>query len=91
MLVCVVFHGLGVCSYRLDDIVDQLLGFVDLLFCVCHDQTMEVFVLVAGVSSVRFSFALFHRAFASNGNLGAGVLLHSLESVTARADEEADC
>lgn len=72
-------------------IVNEFLCLVDLLFGVCHDQTMQVFVLVAGVGCIRFAFALFDRAFASNGDLGLGLGLHLLECVTARADEEADC
>jgi len=33
--------------------MDFLLGFVDFLFSVGHDKTMQVFFLVAGVSGVR--------------------------------------
>ena len=45
---------------RLDDIVDQLLRFVDLFFGICHDQAVQVFFLVAGVSCVRTTLSFFH-------------------------------
>jgi hypothetical protein len=53
-----------------NDIVDERFGLVDLLFGIGHDQTMQVFFLVAGVSGVRSSFAFLDRAFASDGDLG---------------------
>lgn len=74
-------------TYSLDNLVDEPLGFVDLLFRVCHDQAMEVLVLVAGVSSVRFALALLDRAFASNGDLGARLCFHLFERITTRTDE----
>ena len=54
----------------LDDVMDQLFCFVDLLFSICHDQAVEIFFLVASVSCVRSSFSFFDRALATNGNLG---------------------
>jgi hypothetical protein len=39
-------------TYRLDDVVNQLLGLVHLVLGVGHDQTVKVFFLVAGVSGV---------------------------------------
>lgn len=56
--------------YRLDDVVDELLGLVDLLLSVGHDETVQVLLLVAGVRSVRATFTLFDGSFAANGNLG---------------------
>jgi hypothetical protein len=72
-------------TYSFDNIVDQLLGFVDLVFGVRHDQAVQIFVKVAGVSSVRLALAFFDRAFATNGDLGARLGLHLFECVTTRA------
>jgi len=62
--------------YRFDNIVNQFLGFIDFVLGVCHDKTMEIFFLIAGVSGVRTTFALLDRAFATNGNLGTRFSLH---------------
>ena len=80
-----------VVTYSLDNVVNELLGLVDLLFGVGHDQAVQVLILVAGVSSVRFAFTLLDGAFASDGDLGARFILHLLERVTTRANEETDC
>lgn len=45
-------------SGRLDDIVNQLLGLVDLVLGIRHDKAVKIFLLVAGVSGIRASFAL---------------------------------
>lgn len=74
-------------TYRFDDIVNQLLRLVDLLLRVRHDQTMEILLLVAGVSCVRTSFALFHRAFATDSDLRTGLGLHLLQSIASRANK----
>lgn len=76
-----------VATYSLNDIMDELLRFVDLLLSVCHDQAVQVFLLVTGVSGVRSTFTLLDRAFAANRNLGARFGLHFLERVSTRADE----
>lgn len=44
---------LNVFAYRFDDVVDQLLCLFHLFFGVCHDKTVEVLLLVAGVRSIR--------------------------------------
>ena len=75
------------CTYRLDHIVNQLLSLVDLLFRIGHDQAVQIFVLVAGVGSVRFPFPFFHGALAADGDLGLGLGLHLFQSVAARSDE----
>lgn len=62
--------GDGCCC--LNYVVDQLLGLVDLLFCVSHDETMQVFFLVAGGSSIRTALALLDRALATDGNFCTG-------------------
>jgi hypothetical protein len=60
-------------AYRLDNVVHKFLGFVNLLFRICHDQTMKILFLVASVSGVRSAFSFLDRAFASNSNLGTGL------------------
>lgn len=65
-------------TYSLDNVVNQLLGLVHLLFGVRHDQAVQIFLLVAGVSSVRAAFAFLDGALATDGNLGARVCLHLL-------------
>ena len=57
-------------TYRLDDVVDQLLCLVDLFFRVGHDEAVQVFILVAGVSRVRLAFALLDGTLAADGDLG---------------------
>jgi len=74
-------------TYSFDDLVDQFLSLVDLLFSIGHDKTMKVFLLVAGMSGIGAAFSFFHTAFASNSNLGARVGLHSLESVASRSNK----
>jgi hypothetical protein len=70
-----------------NNIVHKLLGFVNLLFRICHDQTMEVLFLVTSVSRVRSTFSFFDGAFASNGNLGARFGLHLLQGISTRTYE----
>jgi hypothetical protein len=74
-------------SSRLNDVVNQLLGFVDLVFGVGHDQTMQILLLVAGVGGVGATFAFFDRSFTTDGNLGSRFGLHLLQGVAARANE----
>lgn len=70
-----------------NNIVHKLLGLVNLLFGICHDQTMEVFFLVTSVSGVRSAFSFFDGAFASNGNLGTRFGLHLLQGISTRTYE----
>jgi hypothetical protein len=65
-------------SRSLNDVVNQLLGLVHLFFGVGHDQAVEILLLVAGVGSIRSTFALLDGALATNGNLGARICLHLL-------------
>ena len=74
-------------TYGLDDVVNELLGLVDLLLCVRHDQAVQVLLLVAGMSCVRASFTLLDRAFATNGNLCLGFRLHLLEGISTGANK----
>ena len=54
---------------RFDDVVNQLLRFIDLFLGIGHDQTVEIFFLVAGVSCVRSTLSFFDGSFATDGNL----------------------
>ena len=74
-------------TYRLDDLVDQLLRLVDLFFGVCHDQAVQIFFLVTGVSSIRSSFPFLDGAFSTDCNLRLGLGFHFLERVATRSDE----
>jgi hypothetical protein len=72
---------------RLNNVVHKFLGFVNLLFSICHDQTMKILFLVASVSGVRSAFSFLDRAFASNSYLGTGLRLHLLQGVSTRTYE----
>lgn len=72
---------------RFNNIVNQLLGLDDLVLCIGHDQTVEILLLVAGVSSVRAALAFLDGALATNSNLGTGVSLHFLQCVTTGSDK----
>ena len=74
-------------TYSLDDVVDQLLGLVNLLLGICHDQTVEILLLVAGVSGVGPTLAFLDGTLSTDGDLGAGLCFHFLQSVTTRADK----
>lgn len=78
-------------TYRLDNVVDELLRLVHLVLGIGHDQAVQVFLLVAGVSCVRSSFTLLNGSFAANCDLRAGFRLHLFERVSTRADEQANC
>ena len=58
-------------TYSLNDIVNQLFRVVDLLLGIRHDQAMEIFFLVAGVSCVRTTLSFLDGSLSTNGNLGA--------------------
>lgn len=80
----------GGTTYCLNNIVNQLFGFVNLLFGICHDETVQVLFLVAGVGSVRTALALLHGALSTNGNLGARFCFHLLECIATRTDKQAN-
>jgi hypothetical protein len=71
----------------LNDIVDKLLGLVDLLLSICHDQAVQVLLLVTGVSCVRPSFTLLDGTFSANGDLCARLRFHLFESVSTRSNK----
>jgi len=74
-------------TYSLNNVVDRLLGLVNLVFSVGHDQTMQVLLLIAGVSGIRTAFSFLDGTFSANGDLCAGFGFHFLESVTTRSNE----
>jgi hypothetical protein len=71
----------------LNNVVDELLGLVDLVLSVGHDQAVKILLLVAGVSGVRASFTLLDRALATDRNLSAGLGFHLLERVATGANK----
>jgi hypothetical protein len=75
---------------RFNDVVDQLLGLVDLVLGVGHDETVQILFLVAGVGGVGAALAFLDGTFTSDGNLGTRLLFHCLECVTTGADEQAN-
>jgi hypothetical protein len=72
---------------RFDDLVDELLRLIDLLFGVCHDQTVQVLFLIAGVSCVRSTLSFLDGAFAANSDFGARFGFHLLEGIATRSNE----
>lgn len=81
------FERTGVLAYSFDDVVNQLLGLVDLLLGVGHDQAVKILLLVAGVSGIGASLALLDGALATDGNLGTRLGLHLLQGVSTGSDE----
>ncbi len=75
------------CTYSFDDVMDQFLCFINFLLSVCHDQTMEIFLLVTGMSGIRATFSFLYGSFSSDGNLGLRFSLHLLESISTWSDE----
>lgn len=55
---------------RLNDLVDQLLGFGDFFLGVGHDQAVQILILVARMGSVGLAFALLDGSFSSNCDFG---------------------
>lgn len=74
-------------TYGFNDIVDEFLGLVDLVFRVGHDEAMQIFFLVTGVSSIRTAFALLDGAFAADRNLCPRLGFHLLQSISTGTDE----
>ena len=70
--------------------MNQLLGLIDLVLGICHDQAVKVFLLVAVVSCVGATLAFFDGALSSDSNLCARFVLHLLQSITTRSDKQAD-
>jgi hypothetical protein len=50
--------------------VNELLGLVDLFFSIGHDETVQIFFLVASMRGIRPALALLDGALATNGDLG---------------------
>ena len=74
-------------TYSLDDVVNELLGLVDLVLSVGHNQAVKILLLVAGVSGVRASFTLLDGALATDRDLSTGLGFHLLERVATGANK----
>lgn len=74
-------------TYSLNNIVNQLFGFVDFFLCIGHDETVQVLFEIARMCCIRTTLSFLDGTLSTNGNLCARVLLHSLECVTTRANE----
>jgi hypothetical protein len=74
-------------TYSFNDVVNQLLRLVDLLLGVGHDQTVKIFLLIAGVSGVRSTFSFLDGALSADGNLGSGFCFHFLQGISTRTDK----
>jgi hypothetical protein len=70
-----------------NNIVDQLLGFVDLLLGICHDQTMKILLLVASVSGIRTAFSFLNGSLSTDSDFGLRFSFHFLERVSTRSDK----
>jgi hypothetical protein len=77
-------------THSFDDVVDELLGLVDLFLRVGHDEAVEVLLLVARVGGIGAALALLDRALATDGNLGARLALHLLQGVATGSDKQAN-
>lgn len=80
-------YRVGSWTHSFDDVVDQFLGLVDLVFGVGHDQAVEILFLVTGVSCIGAALALLDGTFATDGDFCTRFGLHLLQSVATRADE----
>ena len=76
---------------RFDDVVNQLLRLVDLFLSVRHDQTVQVFLLVAGMGCVRSAFAFLDGTLATDSNFCSGLGFHLFECISTGANEKANC
>ncbi len=65
-------------TYSLNDVMNQLLGLIDLLLSIGHNQAMKIFLLVAGMSGVRTTFSFLHGTLSTDGDLGSGFCFHFL-------------
>jgi len=75
-------------TYRLNNIVDQLLCLVNFLFSICHDQAMQILFLVRSVSSVGASFAFLYGSLSTNSNFCTGFCFHFLQGVSTGPNQE---
>ena len=74
-------------TYSLNDVMDQLFSLVDLFLGVGHDQAMQIFLLVAGVSGIRTSFSFLDGTLSTDGDFGSGFCFHFLQGISTRTDE----
>jgi len=57
-------------SSRLNDLMNELLGFGDLFLGIGHDQAVQIFILVARMGGIGLAFALLDGSFSSNCDFG---------------------
>ena len=74
-------------TYGFIDVVNQLLGLINLLLRIGHDQTVKIFLLVTGVSSVRTTFSFLDRSLSTDGNFSSGFCFHLLQGISTRTDK----
>ena len=81
-------HDQGL-THSFDNLVNHFHAGCDLVLSVSCNKTMEIFFRVFSVL-IRPGLPLFDASLASDANLGATVPLHLLQTVTARADKQAE-
>lgn len=70
--------------------MNELLGLVDLVLSVGHDQAVQILLLVASMGSIRPTLTLLDRALSTDGDLGARLCFHLLQSVSTRSNQQTD-
>lgn len=74
-----------------DDILNAIDSLLDSLRIAGSDESMQRFILSRQWLTVLASnFSLLHGALATDDDLGSGVLLHGLQGVSTRPDQQAD-
>jgi hypothetical protein len=71
-------------THCFNNIVDQLLGLVDLFLSVRHDQTVKIFFLVATVGGIRSTLSFFDGTLSSDSDFGTGLGFHLFQGVSTR-------
>lgn len=74
-------------TYGLNDVVNELLGFVDLLLRIGHDQAVQVLLLVASMGGIRATLSFLNGALSTNSDLSLRFSLHLLQGVSTRANK----
>jgi len=73
-----------------NNVVDELLSFVDFLLGVRHNQAMKIFLLVRCVSCIRTTFSFFDGSFSTDSNFGLTFSLHFFEGIATGSNEESN-
>jgi hypothetical protein len=74
-------------TYSLNNLVNELFGFCNLLLGIGHNQAVEVLVLVAGMGSIGLALTFLDGAFSTNRDLGQRFGFHVFQSVSTGTDE----